>query len=574
MRYKNDRPTLLAMALATACSGWAGASWAGRILLADNSQVLQGWQQAQGGAAPQLVEQAGGGTTIQWQGGISLDVYRNDSSGGSGSSTTTPLRDGNFYKLQAQGDLRETDPAGAVSYLQFSASHTDDRGVISHAPGGQLNSLQMGRAGEGYLVALGDVAANFSSLGTNIGLRGIMGQRLIGQTLLSATAGIQSESWEALADVIDRTTYLRRVYAAKVETPLAEGGKLYATVQGYDDDAGSLSSGGTTLAPATSRSVTAGFAYQAGRFNVQGEAGASRWQEDGQGKKNDRAVIVDAGWTFESASLRAGYHDIGKHYASLSAQGGNGIREAYLNGNWAAANWLNLNADLRHSENDLAATPPPTIPPTPATANAAENDALAVTAAITFGPEHPAWSLLLSHTLSDGENGDGSGNRNQGYGATVSYGGQNWNSSLAYNLTEVENGGAAASNGETGAWVWSLGRSWIGEAWSLGLNFAASLQEQELDTGNGPRTTTWQLGLTGQYTGWGSLTASYLHGDTEQSGSGTLEQRGWQLEASHPFKGQNAVKFYYRDNQVTGSTATPSADYNEQTVGLQLVYTL
>lgn len=565
-------PSALVLALAAVFSGWSGTSHAGAILLADNSQVLQAWQQSTGGTAtPQLVEQAGGGTSLQWQGGVTLDVYRNSSSGG---NLVTPLRDGGFYKLQVQGDVRGTDETGAVSYLQFSASHTDDQGVISHAPGGQINTLQLGRAGEGYLVSLGDVAANFSALGTNSALRGLMGQRLFGQTLLAATAGVQDESWEALAEVVDRTKYLRQVYAAKLETPLSQSGKVFATLQGYEDDAGSLASGVSALAPSSARSATVGFSLQGGQFNVQGEAGLSRWREDGQSQKSDRAFVVDAGWAFETYGLRAGYHDIGKHYVSLSSQGGNGIREAYLNGNWMAADWLNLTADLRHSENELAATPPPTIPPTPPTANAAKNNALAMTASITFGPEHPAWSLLLSQSISDGKNGDDSTNRNQGYGATVSYAGQNWNSSLGYNLTKVKNDGASSTSGETDAWVFNVGKMWTDETWSLGLNFTASLQDQALVVGSGPRTSTWQLGLSSQRTGWGTLTASYMNGNTEQSGGDELKQRGWQLEASHPFGAQNAVKLYFRDNQVSGSTVTPSADYSEQSAGLQLIYML
>lgn len=565
-------PSVLALALAAVFSGWSTASHAGTILLADNSQVLQTWQQNTGStAAPQLVEQVDGGTRIQWQGALTLDAYSNSSRGG---NLVTPVRDGSFYKAQVQGDVRGTDEGGAVTYMQFSASHTNDQGVISHAPGGQLNTLQMGRAGEGYLVSLGDVAANFSALGTNAGLRGLMGQRLFGQTLLAATVGVQAESWESLANVVDRTTYLRQVYAAKLETPLSQGGKVFATLQGYDDDDGSLNSGTSTLAPASTRSMTAGFAYQEGRFGVQGEAGTSRWQEEGQSRKNDHAFIVDANWAFDTAGLRAGFHDIGKHYVSLSSQGGNGIREAYLNGSWMAANWLNLTADLRHSENELAATPPLTVPPTPPTANAAKNNALAMTAAITFGPEYPAWTLLLNQALSDGENSDGTQNRNEGYGTTLAYAGPNWNSSLGYNLSKVKNDGTVSTSGQTNAWVFNMGKMWTDEVWSLGLNFAANLQDQDLDTGPGPRTKTWQLGLSSQRTGWGALSASYMHGNTQQSGGDELNQRGWQFEASYPFKGQNALKFYFRDNKVSGSTQTPSADYSEQTAGLQLVYTL
>lgn len=555
--------------LAAVCACGAGPALAG-VLLVDNVQVLQSWQQNTGVAA-RLVAGADGGSSLQWQGGLSLDAYRNDSSGG---NLTTPLRDGTFYKVQAQGDLRATDAAGAVSYLQFSASHTDDRGVISHAPGGQINTLQLGRAGQGYLLALGDVVANFSALGANAGLRGLLGQRQVGRAVLSATAGMLTESWEALAGAVEHTRHPRQVLAAKLEAPWGQSGRLYATVQGYEDLERDLADGATVLAPASARSATAGFAYQAGRFSVQGEAGASRWQEEGRDGKTDHALVVDAGWSFERAGLRAGYHDIGPYYATLAAQGGNGVREAYLNGYWSAADWLNLNADLRHAENELAATPPPTTPPTPLGANAVETDALAVSAAITFGPRHPGWSLLLSQALSNGENAGGGSNRNRSHGATVSYAAEGWQGSLGYSRIRVENDDAGAVDGRTGAWLFNVGRTWRAEAWSLGLSLAASQQDQELDAGNGPRTTTWQFGLSGQRLGWGTLAASYLRGNTRQAGGDDLSQRGWQIEASHPFKGGSAVKLYLRDNEVSGSTATPSADYSERTAGLQLLYLL
>jgi len=564
------RPSSLAIALAAVFSAGSGVAAAGQVVLADNSQVLQRWQQSSGSStAPQLVEQSDGGTTIQWQGGVTFDAYNNSSTG---TNLTTPMKGGDFYKVVAQGDLRSTDKSGAVSYLQFSASHTNDQSVISHASGGQINTLQMGRVGEGYLLALGDVSASYSSLGANTSLRGLSVQRLVGTAMLSATAGVVSESWESLANVVDRTTYLRQVLAAKVESPMTESTKVYATVQGYEDDKGSLPSGVSALAPASGRSATMGFAYQEGAFGLQGEAGASRWQEEGQDSKNGLAIIVDATWSLDKGSLRAGYHNIGKYYSSLSSQGGNGVKEAYVNGNWTAADWLNLNADVRHSENDLAATPPQTTPPTPPTVNAAKTNAVALTELVTFGPDHPAWNLILSQSLSAGKNGDGSTNKNQNLGATVAYAGQSWNGSFGFNQAKIKNDGATSTNGHTNVWTLALGRMWMSETWNMGLNFTGNVQDQKLDTGPGPRTISGQIGLSSQRTGWGTLTASYLRGITKQSGTSSLKQRGWQVDASHPFKDNNAVKLYYRDQSVSGSSATPSADYGERTVGMQLVY--
>lgn len=551
------------------------ASHAGNIILADNSQVLESWQQG-GGAAPTLVQQPDGGTTIQWAAGVSLDAYRNNVSGG---STVTPLREGNFYKATVQGDLRSTQPTGDMRYLQFSMTGTNDQAVLSHASGTQIGSLQMGMAGSGYLLALGDVAAGFSTLGTNVGLRGLLAQKQLGQSVISATAGVMAESWESLADVVDRTRYVRNVYAAKFETPMWETGKVYVTAQGYNDSESDLANGATMLAPASARLATAGFAYQKDQLTLQGEAGFSRWEESGREEESDRAYILDASWMFQSASLRAGHHDIGKYYSSLAAQGGNGVKETYLNGNWMAADWLNLTADLRRSENALAGVAVITVPPTPPSANATQTDAFTTGAVITFGPDHPGWSLLLNHAQSLGENSGGDANRNRNYGATVSYADQNWNGNLGYMHGSVENSSAPASNADTDTWQFNIGRNLMdmtvqgAPAWTLATNLGVSRQEQELDSGGGPATTRWQVGLSGQKTGWGMLMASYMDGRTTgQATGGDIRQKSWQLEATHPLKGQNAIKLYWRDNDTSGSTTTPSGDYREQVLGMQLLY--
>lgn len=566
----------LAIAVAgLVCFALPTSSQAANIVLADNSRVLQSWQEG-GGAAPSLVQQPDGGTTIQWAANVSLDAYSANVTGG---STVTPLRDGSFYKATVQGDLRSTQPAGDLRYLQFSMTGTNDHAVLSHAAGTQIGSLQMGVAGDGYQLALGDVAAGFSTLGTNVGLRGLLAQKQLGQSVVSATAGVMAESWESLANVVDRTRYVRNVYAAKFETPMWETGKVYLTAQGYNDSESNLASGATTLAPASARLTTAGFSYQKDRFTLQGEAGFSRWEESGRAEESDRAYILDASWMFQRAGLRAGHHDIGKYYSSLAAQGGSGVKETYLNGNWMAADWLNLTADLRRSENALAGVPVITVPPMQASSNATQTDAFVAGAVITFGPNHPGWSLLLNHSQSLGENSGGETNQNRNYGATVSYADQNWNGNLGYMHGSLENGGAPTGDADTDTWQFNIGRNWMditvqgAPAWTLSTNLGLSRQEQDLEIGGGPTTSRWQLGLSGQKSGLGTLMASYMDGLTTGQLSGDdIRQRAWQLEASHPFKGQNAVKLYWRNNKTSGSTTTPSADYREQVVGLQLLY--
>lgn len=557
----------LMLAAGSALCGIAGGANAADVVLAANDQVLQAWQQG-GGDAPELVQKSDGGTTIQWTGGVSLDVYRNSATG---TNTTTALKQGNFYKATAQGDLRSTESSGDMRYLQFSVSNTDDTSVISHAPGTQINTLQMGFAGTGYQVALGDVAASFSSLGTNIGLRGLLAQRQFGQSTISATAGVLADSWESLANAVDATRYTRNVYAAKLETPVTTRSKAYVTVQGYSDVESSVTAGATTLAPASGRLATAGFAYQLDQFGIQGEAGTSHWNETGQSAQDDRAYIVDANWNFQTVGLRAGHHDIGKYYASLAAQGGNGVKETYLNGNWLAQSWLNLTADVRRSENNLVTVT------TPTTSASAKTNAATLGATITFGPDHPGWALMLNQSQSLGKNTDGSANRNRNYGATLSYADMAWNGTVGYMRGTVKNSAAQSSDATTKTWQMTVGRNWSDTSsggmpvWNVGVNLGLSRQEQSLASGGGPTTTTWQVGMTGQRASWGSLAASYLDGTTSgQTGGGDLRQRSWQIEATHPFKGQNTVKLYVRDNRTTGSTT--GANYKEQVTGVQLVY--
>lgn len=566
------RPAVLVAALAMATMAQAPSARGANILLADNSQVLQAWQQG-GGQAPELVQEADGGTTIQWTGGVSLDVYRNDVTGGNQS---TPLHDGEFYKLTAQGDVRAAQTSGDMRFLQFSVSHTDDRAALSHAPGSQINMLHMGSTGTGYHLALGDVTAGFSTLGANVGLRGLLVQKQFGQSVLSATAGALTESWEALGRTVDRTRYLRNVYGGKLETPMWDNGRVYLTLQGYEDADGGMASNAQSLALASGRSATAGFAYQRELFSLTGEAGMSRWSEEGRAGEDDRAFIVDASWAFQNAGLRAGHHDIGEYYASLAAQGGNGVKETYLNGNWMARDWLNLSADLRHSENALAGLTVQGVPPANPTSNATETDAVNLSAAITFGPDYPGWNVLLNHTRSNGKNGNGDANENRNYGTTLAYAGQVWNGSVSYLHGRVENATAPASDADTDTVQVNLGRNWTdtaapeAPAWTFGVNLGLTLQDQSLDAGGGPETSTWQISLTGQHLAWGTLTASYVDSTTSgQPGGGDIAQRSWQLDAVHPLKGQNSVKLYLRNTERSGTTA--GADYEEDVLGVQLV---
>jgi hypothetical protein len=390
-------------------------------------------------------------------------------------------------------------------------------------------------------------------------------------------AGVLAESWEQLAEHVERTRYVRHVYGAKLDTPVGEHSRVFVTAQSYRDDEGSLDAGVSVLAPVAAHTATAGFFYQQDRFTLQGEAGFSRWKENKRGTEDDHAFIVDATWNFDTLGLTAGHHDIGLYYSSLSTQAGSGLCETYLNGNWLAADWLSLNADVRHSENELAEVSINGTPPPSPSVNSTETDSLATTANITFGPEYTGWSLMLNQSLSRGENSDGTGNRNAGYGSTLSYGEEKWNASLGYQFVGNRNDGSSATDSDSRTYQLSLGRNWsnatemASATWMFGLTLGLSRQEQKLDTGGGPTTTNWQLGLNGQHHYWGTLSATYMRGTLSGQPSGEdLRQEGWQIDALHKPEDNYSVNFYLRNNTNSGSTT--GADYDEQVAGIQLVW--
>jgi hypothetical protein len=552
------------LALAASCSTAAAADLSNPFILADNSEVLQTWQEkAAGGQAPDLVRQADGGTTIEWHGGVTLDKYVNSSSGG---NLLTPTRSGNYYKAVVQSDLRGTSAEGDLSYMQLSITNTDDRSVLSSHPT-QINSLLIGRAGKDYQVTLGDVVASYSQLGTNVGLRGVGGLKMFGQSMLSASAGVLAQSWESLANTVQRTQFLRNVYAAKAETQLNDAWRGYVTTQGYSDDKGSLGQGVSLLAPASARATTAGFAYQQGELGVQGEAGVSRWQEEGRQEHKDSALIVDANWRVQSVGLRAGHHKIGRYYSSLSGMAAPGIKETYVAGDWSAAPWVTLTADARHSVNEGALN----------TVNAQKTDALMVGALINFGADWPGWGLMLNHSQSKGKSGNKSASsKNEGNGVSLFYYGEAWSGSLGYTEQKVSSDAAPGANAKTTGWFGTVGRNWsdgsgvAGGGWTVSTNLTASLQEQHLNAGGSTRSTVLGLGISAQRAGWGSLNASLSDGTTTQTtGGADLHLRNYQVDAVYPFKGQNSLRFYIRNNQNGGGGVT--TNYSDRTVGLQLV---
>jgi hypothetical protein len=533
-----------------------------KITVADNDQVLRTWQQAAGpGQTPELVKQQDGSTKIEWKGGVSLDIYHNSPTG---NTTLTPQREGDFYKLQAQGDLRGTDPNG-TSYAQISYTATDDRAVLSQARS-QINSLQFGRVGAGYGVMAGDVLPAFSNLGTNTGIRGMLGQKQFGQTTISGAAGVIAPSWEILSGRVDRPQPLRDAYAAKVEHQFTPSTRAYVTTQAYKDEANTIDPAATALPLATAHTHTVGFGFQEGQFNLAGEAGTSRWGDDTGTGVHGNAQLLDATYRFQTVGLRGGYHNLDRGYASLSSSATPGIKEGYVGGDWVAANWVTLSSDLRRSESTVILDLPKQT-----------TDSINNRAVINFGPSHPGWGLLLQQSYSRTDLGDPNRGRNQNNGATLSYSDQTWTTGVGVSELRVKNSLASATDGKIDSLNFNVGRMFsdaaagIAPSWTMSVNFAVSLQDQKLTAGGGSKNTVYSLGTAMQRQGWGALNLAYTDGDIKQTPTGTfVKQKGVQFDVSKPLGGQNLVKFYVRNNKNTSNDT--NLEYREHTVGLQAVY--
>lgn len=555
-----------------------------RILVAENSQVLSQWE-GTGGQAPQIVAEQDGGTRIEWHGGIAWDKYVNKSTGG---DIFTPQRSGSFYVAQVTNDLRGTGPDGDVSYFQFSGTHTNDRAVLSNPS--QIGVFRIGRAGQGYKFEAGDVVANYSTLGANTPMRGLFGEGFLGKAYVSASAGVISESWEALADTVPRTRYLRNAYAVKVDLPVGESTHFFVTNQGYADDSssgtpGTVAGGTIALAAANARNTTLGFNHQQGQFSLQGEVGASYWKEDVQKGYNDNAVMLDAGYQLGTVNLRAGHHDIGTYYTSISAMGGAGVNENYINAAWPAKSWLSLSIDLRNSENKLAAPPSPattpgsTIPPVNTTGNSSKTDSGSLNANINIEAV-PGLSSNLVYMETKGENSDGGRNANKNHGAGLSYVYQTWNGSANFQQSISTNSGTTASNSTTDTWNYLVGKAWSDAApdaapsWNLNLNLGFGTSHQDLDSGASTKGENASANLTAQHIKWGNLTAAYRYNAISSPLDGSKsKQRQYQIETAHSFAKQNraGIKLYW---QHSDSFTGAAFGYTEQKLGFQLSYAL
>ena len=546
--------------------------------LQDNATVLAQFAQASGGAAPQLVAGEDGATKIEWHGGATVDFYSRSASGG---ATLTPYSGGHYHRIGMQSDLRGTAPEGDVSWMQFALTQSDDPSAILLG-NSQINTLSAGRAGLGYRVAFGDVAVNHSSLGANMPLRGLLAQRYFGQTLVSASAGVIAESWEALADQGRRRMFLKNAYALKAETPFGQNLQAYATVQGYREDGDSVGANALALVPSSGNTATAGLNWREGRYFLQAEGGLSRYGEKGLDGHRDRALIVDGGWQGDKLGLRLGHHDLGRYYASLSGLAGAGIRESYANASWQTTSWMSLTGDVRRSENQMAAPPipppTPTIPPTPVTPYTpfvGKTEAANLRAQFTFA-DVPGLGLGLTVGESHGKSSGGGSNRNANQGASLSYMRPAWNASLGYQNSTLKNSLAAGSDSRSDTWMASYGRNWSDAtdiapaSWMLNATASGSFQRQHLENGSTSTLNTLNLVVMGERSAWGRLSAILGGSRGHDATGGALRQHWYQLDAGRALGQRGGIRLYLRG--MSSFQDRSAIAYRDKTAGVQLSY--
>ncbi|MCY7388990.1 MAG: hypothetical protein LH481_13180 [Burkholderiales bacterium] len=554
-----------------------------------NEDARKAWQAASGSQmVPDVVKVSDGESKLEWRSTLTVDTYNNDIKpppAPPGSPPfATPLNTGNFAKTVFATNIRLIEPGGQVNFVQFALAASNDRSVVSRYPN-QLNSLQVGRTGQGYQIGAGDTAISFSQLGTTLGLRGLNVQQQLGDWTVSGYGGMVSDSWEALYNrtPLDntpaRSRFVRRVLGTKVEYALAPGLKFFTTLQGYSDNVESLDAARVSQQPTDARALSTGLSYQDGPWTVTSEVAMSRFEERYQPARKGDALLVDGSYRQSSWSLRGGYHDIDPKFVSLSQSVPPGVKESYIGGDWTAASWVTVGVDYRNAASRtaglilLAAPMDPALPPPfPVMATSSITRSLTSRANINFGTDFPGLALSLSNTANQGEDAQQHGNRNQNSNAALSYSSATWSGNFSLMAGKLANNGNPQGDSTTSGIQAQLGRTYTGTIipWSFGWSLTAGEQIQRLTfAGTETRSRSHGLMLNGQRAEWAQFTLAYQGSSISQTTGGPeLLTRSVQLDVAKQLGPQNSFKAYLRATQRNLGDVALRTD--ERVVGIQL----
>jgi hypothetical protein len=581
---KRTRPllpaTLLGMAVASA---WAQTEPPTEPPADANNQVLQAWQ-AQSGQAVWLKDDG----LVEFHGAITVDAYSNHKDIPSGNPVLSALPEGGFGKGMFQGDVRSTSSAGDVTYLQGVVTASDDRSSMPRYEQ-QMVTMQGGRAGPGYQVAVGDVVAGFSGLSSNLGVRGLLGARQIDHLTMTGFAGTVSETWESLFNVnpLDgfspRTRYLRDVFGGKAEMQYSETLSAFATLQGWRDltSSANLTPGSTALG---GNSVTVGGKYATDRAQVTVEAAHSNQQDLSDGGTGfgapagvssistvgaGDALTADGTYRWNTVGMRAGYHDLSTRYTSLAQTVAPGVREGYVGADWFILPSLSLSSDLRHTLSRTEAT-------TYAAAGKHEMDSFSNRLSYTV-LSLPGLVLGVSDTRNNGKDTAGNTNANTQTMYTVGYASGLWSTQVGLGNGTSRSPLAPSADSDSAQWQFNLGRSFMdtshpeaAPSWNLFTQFFASGQNQHLvNAGTDTRTTMLGLNASLQHQRYGNFSANLQHQQTTQplAGRADLMTDMLTLDWSRAMTAQWSFKAYARLNRRNYGDLLLRAD--EQVLGMQ-----
>jgi hypothetical protein len=549
------------------CQEHAYAQQDSQVQLEPNDQVIRSWQQNNLGAAgPSLKREEDGSTRLEWKGGLTVDTYSNDISS-AGGYLNTPSRTGAFYKNTFNSDLRAVHKDNVVDYFQLGATSSNDLSVLSQNRY-QINNLQLGRSGEGYMLSLGDVTPNFSSLSSALGVRGLYGQRQFGEVTAYGFTGMVAESWETLGNKVPRSQYLKDVHGVKLEKAFGSTLKTYVTSQASSDREPTTGMAQPLFTPrGKSRSFSGGFQYQGEQFGVSGETAGSRYEDDGISDRPGRASILDASWRGDGYGFRGGYHDISSGFTSLSLAAQPGVREAYAGVDWTVAPWIALATDVRRSR--LTALAFAGFDPT-----FVDAESVAARANINFGADNPGWALAFQQAESRSMSSAAQASRNRDFSSTLNYSTPAWNAGVGFGRGKVTSEAYPAGDSLNDNWAFNVGRTFsdaqadLPQTWSVGVNLTAGAQTQRLLEGGKTSNTSYTLTLTAQRAGWGSVNLLVLSGRTTQLyGGPSLRLEGFQLDAIYAITDRLSVKAYARGTRR--NIDDPVLATKESVAGLQ-----
>lgn len=538
-----------------------------------NAQVLQSWQQQTGQAAS--VNPQG---QIEFHGGITLDAYSNSVSSPSGNPALSPLRDNSFGKMIFQGDVRTQSAEQDVTYVQGVLTATNDRSAIARYAN-QINNFQTGRAGAGYQFAFGDVVANYSTLSSNLGLRGLLAARQFGALTVTGVAGTVAESWEALLNrsaldgLAPRTRYLRDVMGIKAEYAFDQQLSAFATLQNYTDRVGSAAL--PALSPALAGTViSTGLKYTRDTLQISTELAAATTEDkttliDRRGK----AFVVDGTYRFVQAgvSLRFGYHDLGPRFASLAQSVAPGIQEWYAGADWAITPQLTWGLDLRDATTRVAAN---------ALTPASQTDLQTLGNRLSYSFQSITGLVLaLSDTRNHGKDAIGNSNRNDTTQINLNYGSQMWTGGASLGIGHSRSPANPAGDSNSSQWQLNLGRNWSNASeerqasWTVGVqsNLGQQIQKQVL-AGTQSKNTNYGLNLIATSTALGQLLLGMQRQQTDQPtpGAPRLATTSLNLDWTKAFTPQWQWKGYAKINRRNHGDVALQVD--ERILGVQGSY--